>query len=434
MKKILSIVLALFTATTILTGCQQNKNTDSAGKTPILLGIPGGDATTPGKIVDNFKAQYADKYEITEDVSSWGDFVQKIKLQFVSKNDVTPVFFTDSMQAMTFGAQGAVLDLKDWVENELDTELYTNALYSGMDTEGHLWGVPHALNSAAVIYNKEVFDEKGIAYPTDDWTWQEMLDLAQKLTFDRDGDGKVDVYGISYTSNITLGWLPFMAAVGVNPYKDNFRNSNLDDPKIKEAMEKYAQPIRDGFLMPAAELAAYGGTNPAFADGKIAMALVQATAPNQIAKFNPELDFDAVLMPIGWNGERSCIYVPNQWQIYSGVDKEVEIAAKDWLKHYLSEESQIILADEGTSFPIMKKALDHITTSGRIPEHIDAFYKGIDEHGMTLLENPVSASTRLVVDNMAFKIMAGEDVDEWIKTAHTDMQRELDYFYENQNE
>jgi len=431
MKKALCAALAAFMSLTLLPGCQ--KNGGSNGKTDLLLGLPGGDANTPTKIVENFKAATADKYVVTEDTSSWSDFNQKLKLQFVSKSNVTPVFFTDSMQAMTFGAQGAVLDLKDWADKELNAELYSGVLFGMTDADGHLWGVPHAMNSIAMFYNKDIFDERGISYPTEDWTWEEMLKLAGELTFDRDGDGKKDVYGIHYNNKITQGWLPFMAAVGVSPYKNDYRDSNLDDPKIKEAMEKFVAPVRAGYLMPEADLAALGGMEAAFAEGKIAMICAQSSSLQKVNKFNADMNYDVQLMPIGWTGERKCIYVPNTWQVYAGVDEDVKVAALDWIKYYLSEESQMIVATEGAAgFPVMKSALDAISNAGRKPEHIDAFYKALDDCGMTLLENPASASTRTIVDNMTAKIRAGQDIDQWIEQSHTDMQRELDYFYENQ--
>lgn len=432
MKKALCAALAAFMALTLLPGCQKNSGVTKDGKQELLLGLPGGNGVTAWKVVENFKAAYGDKYEIKTDESSWGDFTQKIKLQFVSKNDVTPVFFTDSMQAMTFGAQGAVLDLKDWVDAEIDAEAYNKALFAITDEEGHLWGVPHALNSIAMLINKDILAERGVEYPSADWTWEQMLDMAEKLTFDRDGDGKTDVYGIYYASNITQGWLPFMSAVGATPYKNNFRDSNLDDPKVKEAMDKFAAPIRAGYLMGAAEMSAAGNIQAAFADGKVAMALVQSSSCGQVNKFNPDLNYDAQVMPIGWTGERKQVYVPNTWQIYAGVSEGEKEGCLTWLKHYLSEESQMIVAAEGPSgFPIMKTALESIADAGRKPENISNFYSYIDECGITLLENPASSVSRTHVDNMASKIMAGEDVDEWIATAHTDMQRELDYFYES---
>lgn len=428
MKKIISAAVAAVMSLTLLAGCSGGDKSAN-GKTKLLLGLPGGDGLTPWKIVENFKEANKDKYVVEEDTSAWGDFTQKIKLQFVSKNDVTPVFVTDSMQAISFGAQGAVMDLQSWVDEKIDKTLYNKALTTLTDKEGHLWGVPHGLNSIAMVINKDIFAEKGVEIPTEDWTWQEMLDLAKKLTFTR-ADG-TKVYGINYTSNITQGWLPFMSAVGVQPYKDDFRNSNLDDPKVKDAMVKYRWAIDEGLVMPAAELSAIGGAEQAFANGQIAMALLQASSIKPINNFAPDLNYDAIMMPIGWNGERTCIYVPNSWQVYAGVSEDEKEGVLAWLEYFLSEEAQMIIANEGSSFPCMIKALDAVTNSGRKPEHIDAFYKGINEYGLTLLENPTSGTTRSVVDTMTSKIKAGDDIDARIAEAHQTMQDELDYFYES---
>ncbi len=432
MKKFLCVTLAVLMTLTLVPGCQKNGAGDGE-KTEILLGLPGGDSGTNWKIVENFKAAYADKYIVTEDTAGWSDFAKKIKLQMVSKKDVMPVFVTDSMQAMTFGAQGVVLDLKDWIDKEIDAELYNNALFALQDDDGHVWGVPRELNSIAIYYNKDIFDERNVPYPTEDWTWDDLLRLAKELTFDRDGDGKTDVYGIEYITNITQGWLPFMAAVGVSPYKNNYRDSNLDDPLIKTAMEYYGQPFREGCLCNQADLAALGGSTQAFAGGRIAMYLSQSSSIETINHIAPDLNWDVQIMPIGWNGERTVIYVPNAFQIYSGVEENVKEGALDWLKYYLSEEAQMLLAMEGPSgFPIMRSALDAISSAGRTPANISAFYREIDNCGMTILENPAAAVINPKINGLAAMVKKGEvSIDEAIAESHKAMQEELDIFYDN---
>ncbi len=437
MKKALCTALAVLMAITLIPGCGKDSGA-SGEKATLLIGLPGGDGVTAYKVVENFIAEYSDKYNIKTDEAAWSDFTKKLKLQFVSKNDITPVFFTDSMQAMDFGMQGVVVDLKSWADSELDAEKYSGALFALTDNEGHLWGVPHAMNSIAMIINKDILAERGLSFPSEDWTWQDMLDMAEKLTFDRDGDGEIDVYGMHYIGNITQGWLPFMAAVGTTPYKNGFRDSNLDDPLVKEAIHKFAEPIQAGHLMPPADLSQYGTFEAAFAEGKIAMGLVQSSSLATINKFNPDLNYDAQIMPIGWNGERKCIYVPNTWQVSNSISDAEKAAALDWLKFYLSEESQMIVAAEGPSgFPVLKAALQSISEAGRKPESIDAFYRGIDDYGMTLLENPSIAVASSVINNITGLIkatpdMTDEEIDQTIADGHTKLQAELDYFYENQ--
>jgi len=48
-----------------------------------------------------------------------------------------------------------------------------------------------------VGYNKEIFAERGIEVPTEPIRLDQLKELSKQLTFDRDGDGKIDVYGYS---------------------------------------------------------------------------------------------------------------------------------------------------------------------------------------------------------------------------------------------
>lgn len=49
-----------------------------------------------------------------------------------------------------------------------------------------------------MLLNLDLFEERGVEPPANgDWTWDEFFAAAEKLTFDRDNDGKTDVYGFS---------------------------------------------------------------------------------------------------------------------------------------------------------------------------------------------------------------------------------------------
>ncbi len=424
MKKTLALTLAgalLLSAA----GCGKTEQV-AEEKVSFVLGLPGGDGVTPMRIVDNFIANNADKYVVEVDESSWGDFEQKVKLQMVAKNDVTTTFVTDSLSVPSFGAQGALEDLSARVDADIDESLYTTALRALTDEEGHLWGVPHGINPIAVAYNKDLFDAKGISYPTPEWTFQDMLDMAKELT----GDG---VYGIHYGTNITQGWLPFFAAVGASPYKNGFRDSNLADPKVQEAYEKYQIAHKEGYIPLAAEVAAYGNAANMFAEGKIAMMVIQAGQTRSINNMNADLNYDVQTMPVGWNGEKHAIYVPNGWVMYKGATDAQKDAAWDWMKYYLSEESQMIVAEETPAgYPVMKTALEAVTSNGLKPEGKDAFYREIDEYGMTILENPCSFQVEQIMQRLTNNVKDSvKPISELLKEAEAEMQEELNVYYEN---
>ena len=46
---------------------------------------------------------------------------------------------------------------------------------------GQLAGFTTGSNTIAVFYNTEIFDQAGVAYPSDDWTWSEFLSTAKEI-------------------------------------------------------------------------------------------------------------------------------------------------------------------------------------------------------------------------------------------------------------
>lgn len=60
--------------------------------------------------------------------------------------------------------------------------------------DGTLPGLPVDVALPLMIYNKEMFDQAGLPYPTEDWTWDEMMEIAKKLTI-RNENGVARQFG-----------------------------------------------------------------------------------------------------------------------------------------------------------------------------------------------------------------------------------------------
>lgn len=100
------------------------------------------------------------------------------------------------------GAQLAASDLiaaKDFYPQALDAFTW----------EGQQMCLPINISSLVTYYNKALFDAAGLAYPADDWTWENLLTTAQALTKDTDGDGVVDQFGLGTSAQI-IRVLPFI--------------------------------------------------------------------------------------------------------------------------------------------------------------------------------------------------------------------------------
>ncbi len=52
---------------------------------------------------------------------------------------------------------------------------------------GELWALPVMTSRFALMYNKDVFDLFGVNYPEDGMNWEEVIELAEKVTGERNG-------------------------------------------------------------------------------------------------------------------------------------------------------------------------------------------------------------------------------------------------------
>lgn len=405
MKKVVSLLLVgimLFA----LAGCGGEQA--SGDKVTLRIGMPGGADVTPMEIVENFKAENPDINVIVED-APWGDFKKKLKIQIAS-NNAPDVFITDSGYTATLGSMGAAANLADRIEKDLNADEYSETLYAGKDGSGNVWGVPHGLVSLAVYYNKALFDEEGIPYPTSDWTYEDMFEIARKLTKDTDGDGEIDRYGLSYGSNITEGWLPFITANGGAPLDETRTKSMFLDPKTIEGLAKFAIPQQEGFAPTLEWSRAQGGGTAAFYTGKQAMMM---TLSSHIAGLNTnapaDFEYDVQSVPVGWDGERHSVYVPNLWVVFSKADEAKQDAAWKWIKYFINEKSQKIVADTLLAgFPIRTSALEYIDSKDNRPANVSAFYKDLTTSGVTLFENGTWEEWNGMITEYAIKVRQGE--------------------------
>jgi multiple sugar transport system substrate-binding protein len=171
--------------------------------------------------------------------------------------------------------KGYVLDLRRYVEDDLDESIVSDwdpAQYrSFLDSEGHLYGVPKYQGTLVLYYNKDLFDEYGVSYPTADWTHDDYLSAMKELTRDVDGDGRTDVWG----SMIDIGWDRLQVHINawgghiVDPQDPTL--CDLSAPESLAALEWVRARMWDDRVMATFTDINNLPTSVAFADGKLAM-------------------------------------------------------------------------------------------------------------------------------------------------------------------
>ena len=96
---------------------------------------------------------------------------------------------------------GYLLDLRPYVERDIDPALiaeWDSAQYNSFFIDGGAqYALPKYHGALAVYYNKDLFDQYGVPYPSRDWTHDDYLSAMQALTVDNDSNRGIDVWGSS---------------------------------------------------------------------------------------------------------------------------------------------------------------------------------------------------------------------------------------------
>lgn len=259
----------------------------------------------------------------------------------------------------------------------------------GRRSDGNMYAFPNEGGCRGFInYNKEMFDEAGIPYPTDDLTWEEFREMARKLTV-RDEDGNVTRYGVFNKYPM----YDFSFAFGGRLVDDiNFPTKALfrEEPYLA-GMREYLDMEEEGTMMPRRTFDALGGSKPKiFAEGKVAI-VVTGMGYGGWFKDSP-FDWDVVLLPLqengGYSGGSSILHVR--------ANAEHPTEAFQFLTWFCMSEEAMILRQENYGanaiFPVaveLREAYAKIA-EGRMPKNWKSIWKGRDNLVLAMVFEGVS--------------------------------------------
>ncbi|MGQ9552627.1 MAG: extracellular solute-binding protein [Anaerolineae bacterium] len=173
--------------------------------------------------------------KIQLEASGWGDYWQRVQVQLAG-GEAMDILWTAGDYFVDLQEKGAHLDLTPYVERDgFDVSLYLTEEYGY--PEGKTYTMPYSGWAAAgLVYNMYAFDEAGLAYPTNDWTWDDWRDAAIKLT-KRDSSGNVTQWGAWTQTGFEYGWLRYVRHNGANWINEEKTKTTMDDPKAVEALQ-----------------------------------------------------------------------------------------------------------------------------------------------------------------------------------------------------
>ncbi len=242
-------------------------------------------------------------------------------LTAMAADDPPDVFLLDSKLIPTFTNKGVLLDLEPFIRPlGIDTAQWFPGALAIARKGSRLYAFPKGFTPLMMYYNRALFREAGIPYPAPNWTWEDYLGIARRLTR-RSADGKSIVqYGTAFT-NYYFSWIPWIWSAGgdVVDSTGSTASGTLNSPPTEEALRFLIGLRNDAHVAPDAGTwiqSEKTGTNSAlFANGKIAMILDGHWRLPQYIKFSRQglLDIGVAPLPFHPGGRKVNVMYESGW-------------------------------------------------------------------------------------------------------------------------
>ncbi|WP_248928427.1 ABC transporter substrate-binding protein [Paenibacillus hamazuiensis] len=146
---------------------------------------------------------------IKAEYSGWDGYFDKLSTQVAGSN-APDLIQMDYAFLTEYAKRGALLDLGPYVQSkDLRTEDHDKSMIKAGSVDNKLYAITMGVNAPGIIYNASVFKELGIEEPKENWTWNDLADIATKISKAKgkgyygmvDGSGTTNIFEIMVRQN-----------------------------------------------------------------------------------------------------------------------------------------------------------------------------------------------------------------------------------------
>lgn len=297
-------------------------------------------------LADAYHEQHPD-VTVEIQVTSWDEYWTKLEAAATS-NTLPDVFWMHTNYILQYADNGMLADLTNLYDEESAT-YYTDhfsdvSISNASGSDGKIYGVPKDKDTVGLVYNKEMFDAAGVAYPDETWTWDTLVDASQKIY---DATGK---YGYMAYADDQLGYWNFVYQNGGYILNDDKTAAGFDQPETIEAMKFYIGlqsydwcPDQNYFAETAPGNAFFSEQGAMFLEG-------DWNIMNEMKSYTDmQGKWDVAVLPSSPDGGRATI--SNGLCYATSANNQNNEEVLDFLRFLGSEEGQRIQGESGAAIP-----------------------------------------------------------------------------------
>ena len=250
-----------------------------------------------------------------------GDWHTRI-LTLIAAGELPDVYMADSSFVPLYVESGGLVNLRDFIEDS-DLGFDPNEVfYEGVYQNGFYEGDPYVLakdySTVAMYANKALFDAAGIDLPADDWTYDDLLDIAMQLTLDANGNNAASLdfdpdnivqYGMDHRGDWWRGFQTAMYSFGSHTISDDGATLDgyINSPEVIDALTWMRDAVHEYHVAPTTNWiqGLPGGVMPLFLEGEIAMVFGMGPWFLGMLEEQPGFEYAILPMPHGPTGEKA---------------------------------------------------------------------------------------------------------------------------------
>lgn len=300
-----------------------------------------------GKFAADFKKKYPWITVVFKFIGSQD--MQQFLNEQIAAGEPVDVFWGETFR--NFVDEGYVEGLNAYIEKSPDFQAFNfkPGILEPFQVAGEQWAVSRGNDAFLLFINKELFSQRGVDLPANDWTWndfrQTLLDLTDA------GNKQWGLQGHPFWSYFMTGLIPYSNGHTTNNrmLSEDYKKSIADNPDVLADLQWFQDlATKDGVVLTDAMKIDYGIEGDSWMTGNAAITVLPAPV---IGGYNAAVpfDWDIAPLPAGTVSQKGMGFNSAMFLAKASKNKD---AAWTFMKWWSSDkEAQTILQDIGGTFP-----------------------------------------------------------------------------------
>ena len=366
-------------------------------------------------VCDAYTQQVDPNVVIEVQVTSWNEYWTKLEAAGES-NTMPDIFWMHTDQILYYADFGILADLTGLYDEEdpnFWTEHYSDiSIGNASGTDGRIYGVPKDKDNVVLVYNKEMFDAAGVAYPDETWTWDDLTDASAKVYA---ATGK---YGYMAYNDEQLGYWNFVYQNGgyiLDP--ETNLQAGYTQPATADAIKYYVDlqkndwcPTQTYFAETSPGTAFLAEQGSMYFEGSWNLLPNMLNYPDMVGKWDIA---PLPACPDPESGDGRATISNGLCYATAARGKNLEVV-KDVLRFFGSEEGQRIQGESGAAIPAYLALEDSWTTQFQTLDYmldVQVCYDQFDDV-VQYINNATRRKWKSTVADEMVRVYNGSNIDE----------------------